>query len=67
MVLIIEDSTLHFFFFFSDKQAKERNSKSGKQKGKSNNQSASPHEDKDGRNNLIGSMSFNLNLFFVFI
>jgi len=42
----------------SDKQAKGKTSKSGKRKGKSHNQSASPDEYEDKKNNLIGSKYF---------
>ena len=42
------------FFNFSDKQAKGKNSKPGKSKGK-NKQPVAPVETRDGRNNLIGS------------
>ena len=49
-----------FVFTLSDKQAKGKTSKSGKHKGKSHNQSASPDEYGDRRNNLIGSKFFYL-------
>ena len=44
----------NLFVTFPDKQAKGKNSKPGKNKGK-NKQPVTPVETRDGRNNLIGS------------
>ena len=52
--------TIIFVFCISEKKAKDKSSKSGKNKLKSKTQSAltSLNEDTDRRNNLIGSKQF---------
>lgn len=50
----------HFGYLFLDKQAQGKDSKSGKNKGKTGKQqaSASLHEHTDSGNNLIGGKQF---------
>ena len=60
IVVIHKPNTLSLDVTFSDKQAKGKNSKPGKSKGKSSKQPVTANEARDGRNNLIGSKCLEL-------